>query len=180
MQYVCATLLPLVPAIVWFVLFVRTGCGGPLEELALIMASPTVNSVVFLLLFVAGAFLVPAATVSVSMATTKFGSLIRISPHILIPIILKAPFEYFIISCMLIIVMTLDSIALIFCTQFGGILIGSVVSVPFTLYFLFVEMRMLGLFWRLASRRMNNQELWNKLDAEPAQRRGREGGVYAQ
>jgi hypothetical protein len=178
-QYLCATFLPLIPAIAWFFLFVRTGCGGPVEELALILASPTVNSVVFLLLLVAGAFMIPAATASVSMATTGLGSLIRIGPHILVPVILKAPFEYMIISCMLITVIALQSIALTISTQFGGTLIGSVVSVPFTLYFLFVEMRMLGLFWRLASTRMNNAELWEKLEAEPAQHRNHEGGAYA-
>jgi hypothetical protein len=178
-QYLCATFLPLIPAIAWFFLFVRTGCGGPIEELALILASPTFNSMVFLLLLVAGAFMIPVATASVSMATTGLGSLIRIAPHILVPIILTAPFEYTIISCMLITVMALQALALTICTQFGGMLIGSVVSVPFTLYFLFIEMRMLGLFWRLAGKRMNNAELWEKLEAQPTQHRSQGGGAYA-
>jgi len=165
LQFAAAWIGPLVPAFICYVLLVRTGCGGFYEDMALIVAAPTFNGDIYALLLLAGLFLIPAATASVSTTFSFSASIRQLSPHVLFPIVYKAFTEYLVICAGVALIGILNAGTQMLCTVIGGGWIGSAIAVPFTLYFLMAEMRLIGLFLRLSGRRKHNEENWKLLEA---------------
>jgi hypothetical protein len=164
-QFATAWIAPILPAALYYFFFVRTGFGSFSDDLLLMAAAPTDNGVVFLALLICGLFLIPAATASVTMSSSFIEALTRISPHLLFPAIVRALPEYLLASVVLVLTMLANSTVQLVWIIIGGSWLGSLLTVPFTLYFLMVEMRLLGLFWRLSSRRLHNEENWKLLEA---------------
>jgi hypothetical protein len=119
----------------------------------------------FILLLFAGGLYIPAAMASVSLSSSIIGALVQISPHKIIPMVATAPAEYLIISLIMVCTGLLHTTTQVVCVLFSGAWIGSVISVPFSLYLLFVEMRLLGLFMRLTGKRIRNEDRWKLLEA---------------
>jgi hypothetical protein len=159
-RYLVAWLFPLLPAAIFYFLFVRTGFGGFFEELALMLAAPTLQGFLFLILFFVGMFLIPASTASAAMTNSFVGTLVQISPHNTIPLILRALPEYCLACGLLITTTTFNMFLRVAFIQYGGGIVGGLVSIPFILYFAIVEMRLLGMFWGLSDRRLQNKILW--------------------
>lgn len=118
-HFIIAWLIPVVPAIVWYALFVRTGFGGFFEDTVIILTAPTVEGLVFVALLLAGLFFIPASMASISLGTTITGSLAQINPPRLFPLIKMAMPCYFLTFCVLAGTVMINLAGIAWCVEAG-------------------------------------------------------------
>jgi hypothetical protein len=170
LKFFLAWFLPVLPGVLFYFFLIRTGCGGFFEDVALILAAPTFNGVLFILLVFSGIFIIPAGTAAISMGTSFAHSLLQLNPLFLFSVIARAPIAYCVVCAFVFGVNFLNVTVMVICTIIGGAWIGSVIMVPFSLYFMFVIMRMLGLYWRFAGKQLEAGKLpYKKKTLPPAE-----------
>jgi hypothetical protein len=128
-HFIIAWLVPVVPATLWYALFVHTGFGGFFEDTVIIFTAPTIEGLAFAVLLLAGLFFIPACVASVSLDATITGSLAQINPLRLFPLIKMAMPGYFLTFCVLTgtVMMNLAGIAL--CAEAGMGWVANVLAI---------------------------------------------------
>lgn len=148
LHFFAAWMVPLLPAIICYVLLVRTGFGGFFEDFAVVFAAPTAGGMIFVFLLLAGIFLIPAGIVSVSQGSTIAGSLARINPLLLFTLVRSALPGYFAVFCILAGTVLLNLAGLALCAEAGGEGGGSMLALPLALCMSGTEMALFRLLRR--------------------------------
>jgi hypothetical protein len=147
-HFIAAWLVPVVPAIIWHRVFVQTGFGTAFEDWAVFAVAPTFGMAGFIILLLAGTFLIPAGQASVSLAGTPAGSFAQINPAYLLTLIKSALPGYLGVYSALVFSLLLNLAALALVSAFGGAWTGSVLVLPVSLCMSAIEMSLARYFLR--------------------------------
>lgn len=119
LHFITAWFVPIVPAIIWYALFVRTGFGGFFEDTVVIFTAPTIEGLVFAVLLLTGLFFIPVSIASVSLGNTFGGSLTNISPTRLFPLVKMAMPGYFLTFSVLAVSVAMNLAGIAWCAEEG-------------------------------------------------------------